>query len=87
METIHPAEVAKQFHLELADQYKTDGDFGYAERHYVFAGKGEEAVEMYLKEAEWDRAFSLANNIMSMDDVNFLFVNEARKLEGEGNIK
>ena len=62
-------------------------DYTLAEKFYVLAGKAQHAVDMYTKANLWDQAHSLASTYMSPQELNVLYVSQAKEKEVQGQFK
>lgn len=58
-----------------------------AEKYYVNAGASVEAFEMYVRANKWDQAYQVITRYLPESEYTMLYVQEARKFEGEGDYK
>lgn len=87
VDSLHPPEAARPYHLQLAKHFEDVGDYPLAEKYYVAAGKPQAAVDMFTKIGKWEKAHTLATTFMSGEDVAVLYSTQAKEMESKGKLK
>ena len=87
VESMNLLDVDKQYFLRLATHFAEIADFPAAEKYYVSAGKTQEAIDMYTKAGQWEKAHNLASSFMSVEEVTLLYISQAKEMEQNGKLK
>ncbi|KAI8903741.1 hypothetical protein EDD86DRAFT_195465 [Gorgonomyces haynaldii] len=87
LDSISPPDLARPYFIPLAKHFSVTKDYQQAERYFVAAGRPQDAVDMYTKANKWDKAHTLATSYMSKEDVNILYISQAKELESKGKLK
>jgi intraflagellar transport protein 172 len=85
LETMDKSEKNRGYYLEIANHFRSSSDLENAEKYFIEAGKPQEAVDMYVKESKWEKAYNLAVTYMPKENVNNWYKSLARDLEEKGN--
>lgn len=80
-------EMAQQYQKRIARQLEESHKHEEAERYYVRAGNPQDAVEMWIRQGQWDKALRVAENFKSPKEVAMLCVVQAQNLEEQGRFR
>lgn len=72
-----------ELHLKYALHLEDEGKYQEAEDQFAKAGKGKEAVLMYVHQQDWDNAQRVAE-LYSPESVSDVLVGQVREVGGEG---
>jgi len=64
----------------IAVHFAAIGDHKMAERFYMLASKPSDAVEMYTKSGEWEKAYSIAKGFMELSELRHMYQAQAHAL-------
>ena len=71
----------------MADHFRDVEDYSMAEKFYIEAKKPNEAVVMYSKVHQWERAHKVACTFMSPKEVSETYIKQAKEFEAMGQLK
>ena len=72
-----------ELHLKYALHLEDEGKYQEAEDQFAKAGKGKEAVLMYVHQQDWDNAQRVAE-LYSPESVSDVLVGQVREVGGRG---
>lgn len=75
--------VAQPFYKQIADHYAKIGEHEHAEEFYVKAAATKDAISMYNTAGKWESAHRLASTFMKPEEVQNLYINQAKVLESQ----
>ena len=84
VDTLQPIDKGKPYFFKLAKSFDDAKEVELSGKYYVLANKPHEAVDMYLRNNQWERAHELAKTFMNDNDISSLYVSRARDLEAAG---
>ena len=87
VEVVEDGEAAKEYYAALASHYAGSGELERAERFWLEAGLGREAVEMYASTGRWEQAHRLASELLEPEEARSMFQERAATLEAEGRLR
>jgi len=76
-------ETSAPFYEAIADHYCEVQEFELAEGCYVKANNAKKAIDMYIKNSQWESAHTLATSHMNKEDVADLYIAQAEVLEAK----
>lgn len=82
-----PPEISRPYYKQIARHYAEIRQMDLAEKYFINAGEFVEAFEMYVRSNKWDQAYQVISRYLPESEYTMLYVQEARKFEGEGHFK
>ncbi|XP_054716571.1 intraflagellar transport protein 172 homolog [Uloborus diversus] len=87
MEIIDDVQSLSKYLKPMAQHFYSVGQYELAEHLLVEGGMSREAVDMYNRIGEWDKAYKLASQFLDSSEVRRMYINQAKVLEEKGDYK
>lgn len=87
MEIIDDTQALGKYLKPMAQHFYSVGQYELAEHLLVEGGMSKEAVDMYNRIGEWDKAYKLASQFLDPGEVRRMYLSQAKKLEEKGDYK
>lgn len=87
MEIIDDTQSLSKYLKPMAQHFYSVGQYELAEHLLVEGGMSREAVDMYNRLGEWDKAYKLASQFLDASEVRRMYLSQAKLLEEKGDYK
>ncbi|XP_015905887.1 intraflagellar transport protein 172 homolog [Parasteatoda tepidariorum] len=87
MEIIDDSQSMSKYLKPMAQHFYSVGQYELAEHLLVEGGMSREAVDMYNRIGEWDKAYKIASQFLDSAEVRRMYISQAKVLEEKGDYK
>ncbi|GFY01521.1 intraflagellar transport protein 172 homolog [Trichonephila clavipes] len=87
MEIIDDTHSLSKYLKPMAQHFYSVGQYELAEHLLVEGGMSREAIDMYNRLGEWDKAYKLASQFLDSTEVRRMYLSQAKLLEEKGDYK